>query len=49
MVDFIQTENSVIKRYYDMGDGPDVVTITVTKITGNQSVLARLSWTEAQA
>lgn len=31
-------------------DGPDVVTITVTNIgTGNQSVLARLSWTEAQA
>lgn len=31
-------------------DGPDVMTITVTNIgSSNQTVLARLSWTEAQA
>jgi hypothetical protein len=45
------TTNSVPTSQMNLyPDGPDVMTITVTNIgTSTQSVLARLSWTEAQA
>lgn len=45
------TDNNVPTTFSNVyPDGPDILTITATNIgTGSQSILARLSWKEAQA